>query len=189
MRAAMRLDRGRCALVLVDYQARLLPAIADGEAVLQEAIFIAGVATALGVPVVGTEQNPEGLGSNVATLRALCAHTLAKRHFDATADGLVEHLHEHCSAPSQVVVAGCEAHVCLLLTALGLHAAGLQVAVVPTACGSRSRADKALALQRLAMAGVLPISAETLAFEWLQSCDDPAFRSLLQRVKARPLTP
>ncbi len=85
-------------------------------------------------------------------------------------------------------MAGCEAHVCLLLTALGLHAAGLQVAVVPTACGSRSRADKALALQRLAIAGVVPISAETLTFEWLHCCDDPAFRSVLQRVKARPPT-
>lgn len=184
----MRLDRDRCALVLVDYQVRLMPAIAGADAVVREAVFLARVAQTLGVPVIGTEQNPQGLGPSLPAVRERCTWTLAKRHFDACADGLVERLRDAGRAPSQVVVAGCEAHVCLLLTALGLREAGLPVAVVPTACGSRSPADQALAMQRLTLAGVVPVTAETLAFEWLRSCDDAAFKAVLQLVKDRPVT-
>jgi len=183
----MRLDRKRCALVLVDYQDRLMPQLAAGAQAVQDAVFLAQVAQALGVPVLGTEQNPARLGPNVEALRSLCAHTLPKIHFDACADGLLGLLQSLVRPVDQVVVAGCEAHVCLMQTALGLLAAGLQVAVVPEACASRRPADKALGLQRLADAGATLLSAEMLAFEWLGSCEDPAFKSLLALIKQRPV--
>jgi nicotinamidase-related amidase len=183
----MKLDRDRCALVLVDYQDRLWPALAEGASVVQEAVFLARVAQALGVPVLGTEQNPLRLGPNAQDVRALCARTLTKMHFDATADGLLGLLQSTGRPVSQVVVAGCEAHVCLMQTALGLLSAGLQVAVVPEACASRRPTDKALGLERLAAAGAVMLSAEMLAFEWLRSCEDPHFREVLALIKARPV--
>jgi nicotinamidase-related amidase len=182
----MTLDRTRCALVLVDYQSRLLPAIDGGEAAVLDAVFLARVARALGVPVLGTEQNPSGLGGNDERVRALCEQTLAKMHFDAVRDGLATQLRTLGREVDQVVVAGCEAHVCLLQTALGLQRAGLQVAVVPSACGSRRPADKALAMQRLAQAGVVLAGAEMVAFEWLQVCTHPQFKAVLALVKERP---
>lgn len=182
-----RLDARCSALVLVDYQQRLLPAIDGAEAVLRDALFLARVARTLGVPVLGTEQNPAGLGSNDDQLRALCDATIGKRHFDAAADGLVDALRTRRPALQQVVVAGCEAHVCLMQTALGLQRAGLAVAVVASACGSRRRDDKALAMQRLAAEGVALVGAEMLAFEWLRSCDHPRFRDVLALVKDRPV--
>ena len=183
----MMIDPDRSALVLVDYQARLMPSIAGAEGAVAEALFLARVARTLGLPVLGTEQNPRGLGPNVAALRAACDRTLAKMHFDATADGLLEALRESPRPPGQVVVAGCEAHVCLLQTALGLLAAGLRVAVVPDACGSRRPADKALAMQRLLQAGATLVSSEMVAFEWLRSCEAPQFKAVLQLIKERPL--
>ena len=183
----LKLDRERCALVLVDYQGRLMPAIADAERAVQEALFLARVAQAVGVPVLGTEQNPQGLGPNVDALRALCEPTLAKMHFDATADGLLGLLRATGRSVEQVVVAGCEAHVCLLQTALGLLAAGLQVAVVPDACGSRRPADKALAMQRLQQAGATLVCSEMVAFEWLGACTDMHFKAVLPLIKARPV--
>ena len=185
--SAMKLDPGCGALVLVDYQARLMPSIWGGEAAVAEAVFLARVARALGVPVVGTEQNPTGLGPNVAEVRALCARTLPKMHFDATADGLLDALRGDGRPLAQVVVAGCEAHVCLMQTALGLLAAGLQVAVVPDGCGSRRPSDKLLSMQRLQRAGATLMSAEMVAFEWLQSCSSPHFKAVLQLIKQRPL--
>lgn len=185
--SALKLDPGCSALVLVDYQARLMPSIAGGEAAVAEAVFLARVAVALGVPVVGTEQNPQGLGPNVADVRALCERTLPKMHFDAAADGLVDALRAGARPLTQVVVAGCEAHVCLLQTALGLMAAGLRVAVVPDACGSRRPSDKALAMQRLLGAGAVLVSAEMVAFEWLRTCRSPQFKAVLQLIKQRPL--
>ena len=185
--SAMKLDPGCGALVLVDYQARLMPSIVGGEAAVAEAVFLARVARALGVPVLGTEQNPPGLGPNVDGVRALCERTLSKMHFDAAADGLVDALRASGRPLTQVLVAGCEAHVCLLQTALGLVAAGLQVAVVPDACGSRRASDKALAMQRLQLAGATLVSAEMVAFEWLQTCRSPHFKAVLQLIKDRLL--
>lgn len=179
------LSRERSALLLVDPQARLMPAIANAAEVLDTSLFLARVARLLDVPVLGTEQHPQALGPNVAALRELCDTTLAKMHFDATADGLLDRLRER--AVDQAVLAGCETHVCLLQTALGLLAAGLRVAVVPQACGSRRPADKALALQRLQQAGATLLSAEMVAFEWLRSCEHPQFKAVLALVKSRPL--
>ncbi len=183
----LQLDRARCALVLVDYQSRLLPAIAGGEDAIRDAVFLARVARQLGIPVLGTEQNPAGLGGNDERVRALCDTTLAKTHFDATADGLLDALRTARPGVEQVVVAGCEAHVCLMQTALGLQRAGLRVAVVASACGSRRPDDKAVAMQRLAQGGVVLAGAEMVAFEWLHDCGHPQFRSVLALIKQRPL--
>lgn len=171
-------------LVLVDYQQRLLPAIHAGAAVLAQAERLARIARCLGVRVIGTEQNPARLGPNAAGLRELCDLTLPKLHFDACADGLLKQLHTAAAAPARaVVLAGCEAHVCLQQTAFGLLRAGIQVHVVADACGSRLADDRALALQRLQRAGADLLSVEMVAFEWLGSCEHPDFRTVLELVK------
>ena len=179
------MQRQRGALLLVDYQQRLMPTIHDADSVLAEALFLGRVAHALGVPVLGTEQNPLGLGANAPAVRALCTQTLGKMHFDACRDGLLEHLRAASPELGEVVVAGCEAHVCLLQTVLGLRRAGLDVFAVATACGSRTPADHALAMQRLERAGVALVTPEMVAFEWLDTCEDAAFRSVLALLKDR----
>lgn len=181
------LDAALDSLVLVDYQARLLPSLHDGEAAVREAIVLAQVARALGVPVVGTEENPHALGANDARVRELCDDTLAKMHFDACGDGLVERLLARRPQGAQVVLAGCETHVCLLHTALGLLRHGLAVTVVPGACASRRAGDKQLALARMHDAGVTLASVEMVAFEWLRTCEHPRFREVLALVKSLPV--
>ncbi len=182
---AQTLDVSRCALVLVDYQHRLLPLIHNGGAALALGVKLGQVAQLLGVPVLGTEQNPQGLGTNDAAVRALCSHTLAKMHFDACQDGLLELLRQPGpAAASSVVLAGCEAHVCLQQTALGLLRAGHTVWVVTDACGSRLASNHTLAMQRLRGAGAHIVSFEMVAFEWLRSCEHPQFRAVLQVLKA-----
>ncbi|HMO44571.1 MAG TPA: isochorismatase family protein [Rubrivivax sp.] len=170
-------------LVLVDYQARLLPAIHDAAAAVANAVLLARAAHVLGVPVIGTQQNPSGLGPNVEQIRAACRVTLAKMHFDACADGLVQALHDARPAADQVVIAGCEAHVCMLQTALGLLRAGKRVSVVSNASGSRRPADHAAAMTRLAQAGASIVTHEMVLFEWLHSCEHANFREVLQLVK------
>ena len=179
------LDVTRSALVLVDYQQRLLPQIHNGAAAVALGEKLGQVARLLGVPVLGTEQNPRGLGPNGDAVRALCSHTLAKMHFDACRDGLLQLLQQaRAPAPSQVVVAGCEAHVCLLQTSLGLLRAGLDVWVVADACGSRLASNHELAMQRLRSAGAHVVSFEMVAFEWLQSCEHDGFKAVLQVLKS-----
>jgi len=176
-----RLDARLCSLVLVDCQARLMPTIDEGPRVVANALLLADAARLLGVPVLGTEQNPAGLGPNIDAVRQRCASTLAKMHFDACEDGLLDLL----GGVPEVVLAGCEAHVCLLQTALGLRRAGREVWVVADACGSRTVADHALAMQRLRDAGARVVGTEMVLFEWVHDCRHPAFKQVLALVKTR----
>ena len=180
------IDAGGSVLVLVDYQARLMPAIYGGSDVIATAALLATAARLLDVPVLGTEQNPERLGPNAPLLRALCRQTLAKTTFDACAAGLVDALDAARPGFTQAVVAGCEAHVCLLQTALGLLRAGKQVFVVENASGARRPHDHAAAMRRLAQAGATIVTHEMVLFEWLHDCRHPRFREVLALVKSAP---
>lgn len=177
-------NAGRSALVLVDYQQRLMPQIHRGTEALALGVKLGRIAHELGVPVLGTEQNPRGLGPNDEAVRVLCSHTLAKMHFDACEDGLPGLLRSaRQPPPTEVVIAGCEAHVCLLQSALGLMRAGFTVWVVADACGSRQAASHELAMQRLRGAGAYIVSFEMVVFEWLHSCEHPRFKPVLKELK------
>jgi nicotinamidase-related amidase len=177
-------DAHRSVLVLVDFQQRLMPAIHRADEVVAEALRLADAARELGIRVVGTEQNPGGLGPGDEAIRQRCDAMLAKMHFDACADGLAALLKaEGGVAPTHAVVAGCEAHVCLLQTALGLLDAGLQVWVAAPGCGSRRPRDHELAMARLRQAGAVVVSTEMVIFEWLRTCEHERFRAVLQVVK------
>lgn len=200
----MLLDADDCQLVLVDYQQRLMPAIHEAQAVLRNAVVLGQLAPLFGVPVWGTEENPQGLGPLVPEVRSLCARTLAKTHFSACADGLLEllrpaarqggnarslpkHLQKSAPSPEQqrgaVVIAGCEAHVCLTQTALDLLDEEFEVYVVTDACGSRSERNRDAAFDRLAGAGCELVTTEMVAFEWLRSSEHPAFKDVLELIK------
>ena len=199
----MLIDVDDCQLVLVDYQARLMPAIHDHGAVLHNAVRLGKVAQLLDVPVWGTEENPEGLGQNVPDVRDLCRKTLAKMHFSACADGLLEilrpparhggnarslpkHLQKNTPPDEQrasIVIAGCETHVCLMQTALDLLDEEFDVWVVTDACGSRTERNRDAAFDRLAGAGCELVTTEMVAFEWLRTAAHPAFDEVLRLVK------
>ena len=198
----MLLDADDSQLVLVDYQARLMPAIADNAAVLANAVRLAQLARLMGVPVWGTEQNPSRLGENAPELRALCDRTLAKMQFSAVEEGLGEWLRPPVKAPqgnarslpkhlqkppeearSMIVVAGCEAHVCLLQTALDLLEDEFDVWVVTDACGSRTERNRDAAFDRLAGAGAELVTTEMVAFEWLRTAEHPDFKVIHQLIK------
>ena len=201
----MLLDSFESQLVLVDYQEKLMPAIFEGQAVLANARLLAQMAQLLEVPVWGTEQNPSKLGANDAQLRALCQKTLAKMQFSGVEEGLGEWLRpparpqqggnarslpKHLQKPqtqeaerATIVLAGCEAHVCLLQTALDLIEEEFDVWVVTDACGSRTERNRDAAFDRLAGAGAELVTTEMVAFEWLRSCENPAFREVLALIK------
>ena len=201
----MLLDVEDSQLVLVDYQSRLMPSIHEGDLVVRNAMRLARIARRLEVPVWGTEENPEGLGENPPVLKALCRKTLAKMSFSAVADGLgdllrpparlhggnARSLPKHLQKPSQppleqpnaIVIAGCEAHVCLMQTSLDLLDEEFDVWVVTDACSSRSERNRDAAFDRLASAGAELVTTEMVAFEWLRSADHEAFRDVLAIIK------
>jgi len=202
----MLLDAEESHLVLVDYQSRLLPALHEGELVVANAVRLARIAQLLQVPLWCTEENPEGLGATVAPLQPLVAgRVLPKMAFDGSsvllprlkpvqkpaqggnARSLPKHLQKAAPPPAaareSIVLAGCEAHVCLLQTALGLLEEELEVWVVTDACSSRSERSRDAAFDRLAAAGAELVTTEMVAFEWLRDPGHPRFKEVLSIVK------
>ena len=129
-KAMTAIARESSGLLLIDLQARLMPAIAEAETVIANARRLLTAARLLALPAMLTEQNPKGLGPTVPELLAEAGNEssiLSKQHFDACrAPGFFEML----PGRAEIVVAGCEAHVCVLQTALGLLEAGRRVHVV-----------------------------------------------------------
>ena len=176
------LDRVRSVLCLIDLQERLMKAIDGAEEVVGNAARLLAAGEALRVPVVMTEQNPKGLGGTVPDLARPDGSVpmIAKMEFDAClASGVVDAL----PAGHHIVIAGCEAHVCVLQTVLGLLNRSRRVYVVADATGSRRPANKDAALRRMERAGAEIVTTEMVIFEWLGTADDPAFKSVIALVK------
>ncbi|WP_291992710.1 hydrolase [Candidatus Accumulibacter sp. ACC003] len=174
----MLIHPDRSTLLLVDLQERLQPAIHDAARVLEASVWLTRVAQRLAVPVICTEQYPRGLGPTAPALRVLLPDqcVLEKMHFSAVADDAL--FRAAGGDRAQFVVAGTEAHVCVLQTVLDLLAAGRRVFVVEEALGSRRIADKELALKRMRHHGADIVSREMVAFEWLRQAGTEVFREI-----------
>ncbi len=158
-------------LLLIDLQERLMPVIADHEVVVARAVRLAEAATLLDVPVRATEQNPAGLGPTVPPLSGYPQAVLAKTSFSAAGDpGFAALL----PAGGGVVVAGVEAHVCVLQTVLDLLAAGRRVVWA---------ADREVAIDRARGHGAEIVTSEMVLFEWLRDAKHPRFREVHKLVK------
>ncbi|WP_336811910.1 isochorismatase family protein [Bosea sp. MMO-172] len=173
------LSAGNAMLVVIDFQAKLMPAIHDGETVLLNAGRLAEAARLLDVPAVLTEQYPRGLGATVPAL-AEVAPAVTKMSFDACAEPAFL---EAVAGDRELVVCGCEAHVCVGQTVLTLLEHRRRVVVVADAVGSRVPLSREIALQRMASHGAEIVTTEMVLFEWLRSAEHPQFRTVSKLIR------
>jgi nicotinamidase-related amidase len=174
------IGRDRSALLLVDFQVRLMPAIEDAARVVGNARRLLDAAPMFGIPVAFTEQNAHGLGPTVPELPTAAGTTIPKMTFDATRmPGFAAGLPDR----PDLVVAGCETHVCVLQTVLGLLRAGRRVVIVRDAVGSRRAESKETALRRMERDGAEVVTTEMVLFEWLETAEDPRLRQVLNLVR------
>lgn len=178
----MLLQASSSQLLIVDVQERLLPAMAEPEKVVRGCRILLEAALELSVPAMISEQYPKGLGRTVAPIleKAQSAEVLPKTAFACTVDpAIAEELARRVAqGRTQVVVAGLEAHVCVLQTCLGLAAAGLQPLCVVDAVSARDAASVEATKSRLQHAGIAQGTVEMVLFEWLGAAGTPAFRKL-----------
>jgi len=181
----MLLQRENSCLIIVDIQERLLPAMIGRDGVVRNAGILLKAAARLDVPVIASEQYSKGLGPTVPELRQAlpaAATIIEKVSFSCLGDdAFARRLRE--LDRSQIVVAGIEAHVCVLQTADQLLAAGFDVFVVADATASRTTVSHDLAMARLARAGCAVVTAEMVVFEWLQVAGTPEFKDLSALIK------
>ena len=174
-------DASRSMLVVIDLQNKLMPVISEGKEIVKRALILAQVAKLLEVPIVGTEQQPLRLGGTLPEIGQMFSRRFEKEHFDASAEpGFAE-----CLGPDRddLIVLGCEAHVCVLQTVLGLRERNQRVRLVVDAIGSRQSANKIAAVDRAKSAGAEIVTSEMVAFEWLRTSEHPRFREALKLIK------
>jgi isochorismate hydrolase len=142
-------------------------------------------AEVLQIPVTVSEQYPKGLGKSVSDLPLTTASVFEKLSFSCWRDDAMKahfiKLHE--SGGPLIIVAGIEAHVCVLQTCIDLYNAGFGVFAVADAMSSRQVASAHLAFDRLREAGIQVVNTEMVVFELLERAGTPEFKALSALIK------
>ena len=182
MQVISKCDAAEAVLVVCDLQQRLGDAMPGKvlNRVLLNATLLARTAGLMEVPVLQTEQYPQGLGNthpSVAEALPRGTRSFTKTAFSCC-DGEDFRAALGDIGRRQVVLVGMEAHICILQTAFDLRARGVEVFVVEDAICSRRLENYQNALDRLRQAAVQVVSAESVVFEWLRDARHPHFKAI-----------
>ena len=173
----------RSVLLIVDLQYRLVQVMHERTKLRRRASRLVQGSNILGIPQLVTEQYPRGLGETIEDVarytRPQCIEE--KTRFTAYIHPIRQRLNE--LDVDSVVIAGVEAHVCVLRTCLDLMHAGYRVYPVWDAISSRRAEDKQAARERLTQAGAVPTTVESALFEWLGDADDSRFSMIQDLIK------
>ena len=184
---SMALVREESALVVIDVQERLFPAMDSDhrEEVMRNLKVLAAAAQRLELPTLATEQYPKGLGHTLPEMKAALPAGIEPIEKVAFSCWAVESFRSRLAASGkrQILLGGIEAHVCVLMSALDLLAAGYAVHVVADAVTSRTQANWRLAMDYLRQAGAVVTTTETALFQLLGQADSDAFRELARLIR------
>jgi nicotinamidase-related amidase len=183
----MTLTPERTAFVVCDVQERLFHAMdADHrEEVMRNIKILATSARRLRLPILLTEQYPKGLGHTLQELLDTLGpgvEPLAKVTFSCCGIDTFRARLEATGA-RHVVLAGIEAHVCVLMSAIDLIALGYTVHVAADAVTSRTQGNWRLAMDQLRQAGGVVTATESVLFQLLRQADTDEFRELARLIR------
>ena len=182
----MRIDPEKTICIAVDYQERLLPAIAEKDALMKKSVFLIKCLKELGIPVIMTTQYAKGLGANDPEIAELIGE---ENCFDKTTFSIygqpevAEYIKN--SGCRNVILCGTEAHICLLQSLIDIQEAGYQTVFVTDCVSSRKLPDKDAAVLRADEEGALCTTAEALVYELMVSAKNPHFKAISNLVKAQ----
>jgi nicotinamidase-related amidase len=183
------LDAQRSIVVVIDLQGKLVDLVHRPELVLEGTKRLMRLADLFAVPVVLTEQYPKGIGATHPGIREVYDALATPKFFlEKTAFGC-------CGDPGfeavlaqarpgllpedrQIVVAGIEAHVCVMQTVLELLASGHRVHLCWECVSGRGEEYRRHALERMAAAGTVITNHESVAFEWARDKNHPQFKAI-----------
>lgn len=180
------LDSKDVALLAIDLQCKLLPAIFEAERVVRNSVILLRLSRMLSIPFILTTQYAQGLGPVVAEVSAAAPGVtpLDKTSFGCFGDAnFPQLLRESASGRGTLLVAGVESHVCVTQTVLGALEAGYTVHVSEDATSSRTAANWQIGLQRMEKAGAIISSTEMMVYELLRQSGTPEFKAILPLLK------
>jgi nicotinamidase-related amidase len=182
------MHKANCALsqlVIVDMQVKLAPAMPEDvmQSVIKNCAILAQAANILAVPIIATEQYPQGLGETLPEIKQHLPNLkpITKTAFSACGEPKFNQQLQREN--SHIILVGMEAHICVLQTALDLLQAAKTVFVVEDAILSRAPANKANAIERMRAAGCVITNTESVLFEWLGNANHDAFKTLSKLIR------
>lgn len=172
------------ALIVIDMQERLVPAMQAPARTIKNTRLLLQAAEKTGVPALLTEQYPQGLGHTIPQIVEAAGDSpiLPKMHFSCMEDPGFLKAFKALDRP-QAILVGMEAHICVVQTAASLVEEGYQVFVVSDATASRTIESEAACLARLNAGGVSIVTTEMVVFEWLGQAGTAAFKEMLPLIK------
>ena len=177
------LIRDEAVLLIVDIQERLVPAMKYGEKVIRNTNIIISCAKKLGIPIIVTEQYPQGLGKTVSDVSNNIegALTYAKLTFSGCTSEVISALNE--IGRKKIIITGMETHICVFQTVRDLLVHGYQVFVVGDAVCSRTKENYQNGLSLMLSTGALVTNTETVIFDLLKEAGTPLFKELSKLIK------
>lgn len=182
--ASRILDAKEAALLIVDVQEGFRKQLRDLDILTRNITILAEAAKILKIPVLLTEQYPQGLGKTIAEIAAcLGEHKyFEKNSFSCCqAEGFLDTIENF--GRTQIIVCGIEAHVCVCLTVHELMNHGYTVHVVSDAIASRSVKNQAIGWEKMIQSGAIPSCVEMALFEMLRESGTEQFKAVQRLVK------
>ncbi|MBM4115322.1 MAG: isochorismatase family protein [Phycisphaerae bacterium] len=180
-----RLTPDNACLLVIDLQERLMPTMANAEAIIGNTALLMRAASHFGLPVALSEHYVKGLGPTVANISQSLqpgSCRFEKTRFSAVLPPLEAWLADH--ARPNIIVCGVEAHVCVLQTALDLRAAGRTPFVMTDAISAGQPQQIAPALRRMELSGCVPSGCLSAMYELAGDASSPVFKGMLALAKA-----
>ena len=186
MEAARRtLDPAECALIVIDVQEKLLPAIFERDRVVKNSQLLVRAAGILNFPTIATTQYAKGLGETVADLKSLLpSNPIDKQMFSCFgSDVFCSMLKRLPGRRNTLLLCGMESHICVAQTALAALREGYMVHVASDAVSSRTPWNLNIGLDRMRAAGAVISSTEMILYELLHSSATEEFKRMLAHLK------
>lgn len=172
------MDSEHSIVAVVDVQGKLLTGVHKSEELVKNCSWLVKLADLMKVPVIGSEQYPDGLGHTEDSLRTLIGpdNIYGKHAFACIDDPEFEKAFK-AHDRKQVVLCGMESQACIIQSALRLLEKGLEVFVVTDAISARNPEDTTISMRRMEQAGAQLVTREMVGFEWLRRSDAPEFKA------------
>ena len=180
----MKLKKDDTAVLVVDYQEKLMPAMHNRDAfVSRTRILLEGLKT-LNIPMVVSEQYPKGLGSTVPEIKEVIgvAPFMPKTTFSCIDDEGIRTAIETLDCKN-IIICGSETHICVLQSAIDLLAMGKNVLIVEDCVGSRTEHEMQVGLRRAEEEGARISTTETVLFELLGKAQGAEFKTISKLIK------
>ncbi len=178
------LNIDKTALVIIDVQEKLSRVMYEKEKLFENLQKLIKGIKLLNIPIIVTEQNPNGLGPTVSEIAPLLTDIKPVTKFSFSCCSEEPFLRQlEMLNRKQVLLAGIETHVCVYQTAVDLIEAGYEVHTIVDCVSSRTLENKNLALDKMKSEGANLTSVEIVLFELLKTVANPKFKELSKIVK------